>query len=84
MGLGNTYWGADVKFVLKVEGGADVKTTERKIQSSKTNQNTTPEKNTISDYENIDDESGTLARMIRPGHDLPADVDRDGPIPFQA
>ena len=33
-------------------------------------------------FESIDDESGTLARMIRPGHDLPADEDRDGPVPF--
>lgn len=36
----------------------------------------------ISDFESIGDESGTLARTIRPGHDLPADEDRDGPVPF--
>lgn len=33
-------------------------------------------------FESIDDESGTLARTIRPGHDLPADEYRDGPVPF--
>lgn len=37
---------------------------------------------TLPIFESIDDESGTLARTIRPGHDLPADEDRDGPVPF--